>query len=78
MRYYISEWKGRKMGGVFQPAALQSVLRKRCFSGSLLCLWIGVERARNGHVVPYYYEKTTKKEKTQNHKAVCKYWKLLR
>jgi len=37
MRYYISELKGQKMGGVIQPAALQSVLRKCCVSGSLLC-----------------------------------------
>lgn len=61
MRYYILEWKGQKMGRVFQPAALQSVLRKCCF------FWLVplfVDQGGRGHIAGMQYPAI--KKKTRN------------
>lgn len=51
MRYYISQWKGQQMGGVFQPAVLQSVQEMLFFwLAPLFVGWGG-----RGHVAGMQY-----------------------
>lgn len=60
MRYYISQWKGQKMGGVFQPAVLQSVQEMLFFwLAPLFVGWGG-----RGHVAGMHYPAI--REKTES------------